>query len=105
MIKHQVTVVSPQEQSQQSLPGQTLARTVSKQDLSYVMNTDPSLSKFFLTAKVCAVGDYRVIYERSCPVVLELDSDETRAKVGGKDIKEEEELLVKIAVKVSSLCG
>lgn len=42
-----------------------------------------------------------MIYERSCPVTLELDSDETRAKVGGKDITEREDLLVKIAVKVS----
>lgn len=42
-----------------------------------------------------------MIYERSCPVTLELDSDETRAKVGGKDITEKEDLLVKIAVKVS----
>ena len=65
--------------------------------MSLVMQSDPSLSKCnkVLTVKV---HNFRLVYERKCPVTLVLRDMELIAKVG-QEVQEEEELIVKLLVR------
>ena len=45
--------------------------------------------------------DYRLVYERKCPFSLLITDEEMLEKVGRKEVRETEELIVKILVRGS----
>ena len=47
------------------------------------------------------VHDYRLVYERKCPFSLLITDEEMLEKVGRKEVRETEELIVKILVRGS----
>lgn len=51
---------------------------------------------------VCLVDDYRIVFERTCPFELNLIDAEVVARVG-HEIVSNEDLVVKILVKVSMI--
>ena len=66
------------------------------------MQTDPSLSKSknLKMIEICIVDDYRIVFERKCPFELNLVDADVVARVG-HEIISQEDLIVKILVKVN----
>ena len=63
------------------------------------MQTDPSLSKFFLFYLFLSVDDFRIVFERQCPFKIALVDPEVLQRVGD-EARSEEDIIVKILVKV-----
>jgi len=63
-----------------------------RDDLSWVMQTDPSL-----------IDDYTIAFERTVPATISLNDPEVLQRVNkntsGQEVKSEEQLVVKICVK------
>jgi hypothetical protein len=63
------------------------------------MQTDPSLSKLIPNLNYLLVDGFRIVFERKCPFEINLIDPEVLQRVG-HEVSSQEEIIVKILVKV-----